>query len=196
MRTRGGFTLVEVMVAVVITALVVAATAAAMETSLDVRQRMHAKRDELRARMAWRAMITTALRNVRPAAGPDDTTFLLLDGTSPDGMPSDRLVFFTAGTFPPLTPGVDWIVSLGASEDGLHLTASPPGILSAPVRMRSPSPIAGLQVYVLGQRGGVWRTEWLDPLARPAAVRIEFWTRSGPGPEAWTVWLPPVEGSP
>jgi prepilin-type N-terminal cleavage/methylation domain-containing protein len=195
-RTRSGFTLVEVMVAVVITALVVVAAAAAIETSLDFRQRMAAKRDDVRARLAWRSVVTAALRNVRPAANADDTTFLLLDGTRADGVPSDRLVLLTAGTFPPLNAGVDWTVSLSTAEDGLHLSASPPGILSTPLDMRAPAPLAGLQVYVLAERGGTWHSEWGNPGARPVAVRLEFWTNDGPSGEAWTVWLPPVERRP
>lgn len=196
MRSRNGFTLVEVMVAMVITALVVAATAAALEATLDFRQRMETRRDDLRSRLAWRAVITAALRNVRPAASPDDTTFLLLDETGPDGLPSDRLVMLTAGTFPPLNPGVDWIVSLGVSPDGLHLTASPPGILSTPVRLHAPATLAGLQVEVLGERGGAWQSDWHHPGSKPVAVRLEFWTDSGPSGEAWTIWLPPVEDRP
>ncbi|MEJ2677701.1 MAG: prepilin-type N-terminal cleavage/methylation domain-containing protein [Gemmatimonadota bacterium] len=196
MKARNGFTLVEVMIAVVITALVVAATAAALEASLDFRQRLEARRDVLRSRLAWRTVITSALRNVRPATSPDDTTFLLVDETRADGVPSDRLVVLTAGTFPPLNPGVDWIVSLGPSQDGVHLTASPPGIMSVPVRMRAPSAMAGVQVHVLREAGGAWESEWHDPAARPMAVRLQFWTADGPSGEAWTVWLPPVEPGP
>lgn len=188
--TRRGFTLVEVMVVVVVASLIGLGVAGTVSVALDTRERVEARRLGVRSALAWRALVTEALRNARPAAAPEDTALLVIDGTGPDGAPEDRLVLLTAGTLPPLHPGTDWVVSLERVGDRVRLMAAPVGVRSAPVRVQAPAAITGLEVMVLSRDDDEWLSAWSAAERLPRAVRIRFWTRSGPDAIPLTVGLP------
>ena len=196
-RARAGFTLVEVTVALVLAGVVALAVAGSVSAALDTRSRLESRRLEIRSRLAWRGIVGEALRNARAAAAPGDTAFLLLDGTLPDGQPGDRLAFLAAGVTPPLSAGLDWVVSLAPAVDGsgVRLTASPVGVRAAPTVLAAPHSVTGVQIEVLGPDGR-WVEEWTRPFVRPTAVRITYWSAAGPAGPPWTVALPAVEAEP
>lgn len=188
--TRSGFTLVEVMVALLIASLLGLAVAGTVTAAIDTRERIESRRLEVRSGLAWRAVVTEALRNTRPPAAPGDTALLVMDGTGPDGAPADRMVFLTEGVLPPLTEGVDWVVSLEPAEDGVRLMAAPVGVRARPVRIPAPAHITGLEVEVLDPSGR-WLAAW-DRYFPPRAVRITFWSGMVPGASV-LVRIPAVE---
>lgn len=189
--TRRGFTLVEVMVVVVVASLLGLAVAGTVSMALDTRQRVEARRLQVRSELAWRSLVLDVFRNARQPVIRGDSALLLLDGVAPNGTPADRVVLVTAGSFPPLSAGTDWLVSLAAG-DGVRLTAAPVGVAAVPVVVEAPASVTGLDVVVMGPDGewrGVWETTW----TLPAAVRITFRGTEGALDPPVTVRLPDLE---
>lgn len=179
--SRRGFTLIELMVAIVLAGVVALLVYGTAATALGVQERVRTRRETLRATNGMRALIRDALRSARPGIAGAEASFRLEPGSNSSGRPLDRLVFVSVGGTPPLTDDTDWIVSLGAGPEGLVLTASPVGIgAPAPVVARQRN-IRGLSIRVPGL-GGDWTDEWdgLTPL--PPVVRLVFWTDGGPEP--------------
>lgn len=190
---RQGFTLVEVMIVVVVASLIGLGVAGTVSVALDTRQRVEARRLEVRGALAWRGLVLEALRNARPPAVPGDTALLLLDGTGPGGEARDRLLVLTSGSLPPLYSGTDWVVSVGDVGDGVGLTAAPVGVRAVPVQVRPPEGITGASIEVRETPGGPWLTEWYQPRTMPAAVRIEFMRADGSVLPPLTARLPALD---
>ena len=112
---RSGFTLLEVMVAIVLTSLVVLLAYAAAQVSFDARARLGANLRTLQGARAVRALLQDALRNARTPQRQGDAGFTLKDG---------RLSFVAAGGAPPLDPDYDWLVTLQPRSGGLDLSAA------------------------------------------------------------------------
>ena len=192
-RRRGGFTLVEVMVVVVVAALVGLGVAGTVSIALDTRERVAERRLEVRSELAWRGLVVDALRNARPPAVPGDTALLLTNGTATDGRPADRLTLLTSGSLPPLLPGTDWVVSLEAVGGRVRLLAAPVGVESVPVEIWAPAGITGLEAGVLATTPGQdprWRDAWSESSRLPQAVRVAFTGREGTASLPVTVHLP------
>jgi prepilin-type N-terminal cleavage/methylation domain-containing protein len=190
---RPGFTLVEVMVVVVVASLIGLGVAGTVSVALDTRQRVEARRLEVRGALAWRGLVIEALRNARPPAVPGDTALMLLDGEGPGGEPRDRLLVLTSGSLPPLYSGTDWVVSVGAQGEGVGLMAAPVGVRAVPVQVRPPEAVTGMSIEVRETPGGPWLSEWYHPLTMPAAVRIELIRADGSVEPPLTVRLPALD---
>lgn len=190
---RGGFTLVEVMVVVVVAGLIGLGVAGTVSVALDTRQRVAERGVEVRSALAWRGLVIDALRNARPPAVAGDTALLLTDATAPDGRPADRLTLLTSGSLPPLYAGTDWVVSLETVGDRVRLMAAPVGVRSIPVEVWAPAGITGLDAAVLTRAPGQeerWWGEWSESSRLPRAVRISFAGRDGTATLPVTVHLP------
>src|SRR5436853_4563091 len=111
-----GFTLLEVMVAIVLTGLVVLLAYGAAQVSYDAHARLRADVDALQEAQALRELLQDALRSARAPQRPGDPRFTLHAG---------RLSFVTAGGGPPLDPDYDWLLTIGAGSGGLELAAIP-----------------------------------------------------------------------
>ena len=192
MKARRAFTLVEVMVAVVVTGVIVLAVFGSLGAALDTRERLEERRLALRSQLAWRAMIGDALRNARPAAARGDTVFYLEDRIGRGGVPEDRVAFIAAGGQPPLTPDADWVVVLEAGADGLHMLAAPLGVVAVPREIPAPPGLVGLDARVLSStpEGRSWVTEWQREMALPEMVELTFWTDAGTAGEPLRIAFP------
>jgi len=179
---RGGFTLLELVVALVLAGvvalLVYGAAAAGADTQARLRERGLAQQEA----RAFRATLEDALRNARPARIRGDTAFNLDVRRDAAGRPRDRIAFITAGAFPPLTADADWAVTVEPSPRGLLLEAVPLGVAApVPVVLRLPG-VTGLDVQVLAMsRLREWTKRWVFPSLVPPGVEFTFWTDSGPG---------------
>ncbi len=178
---RRGFTLLEVLVALVVTGLVASLAFGAASAGLDVTARLERVRRDEGGALALRSVLHDALRHAEPGSGGTDTTFAM-PGTSPTlGAPHDPSValrFVTRGVRPPLGTGGRWAVELSTSRDGLTLRAAPLDEDATPLRIVAPA-VAGLDVSVLESVGGPWRDRWSRPDAPPVAVRIRFLDAAG-----------------
>lgn len=192
MRARRAFTLVEVMVAIVVTGAIVLAVFGSLGAALDTRERLEERRLALRSQLAWRAMIGDALRNARPAAARGDTVFYLEDRIGRGGIPEDRVAFIAAGGQPPLTPDADWVIVLEASADGLRMLAAPLGVVAIPREIPAPQGLVGLEARVLSATGdgSGWVREWQRATALPEMVELTFWTDTGAAGEPLRIAFP------
>lgn len=186
----GGFTLLELMVAIVLTGVVALLVYGAAGVAVDTQERVAERGREIRARQAWRATLQEAFRNTRPVAAFGDTVFQLEERFI-GGRPADRITFTTAGSMPPLTADSDWNVTLEIAAEGLVLWAQPVGVLAPPRRVVGVPGITGLDVRVYDSGPPAeWRDVWLYPQVVPTAVELTYWTDDGPVAPSERLWLP------
>jgi prepilin-type N-terminal cleavage/methylation domain-containing protein len=170
--TRRGFTLLEVMVAVVLTSVVALAAYAAARVSAEAQARVVTDLRSVRSERAARQTVLDLLHNVRLPRQRGDTAFMLRN---------DTLSFVAAGA-PPLDPDYDWLVTLRSGGDRFELTAvSLGGTERARVGFRWPG-VSGGAVRVLAPGGATWMREWPQATVVPRAVSITFTGVSGAGP--------------
>jgi prepilin-type N-terminal cleavage/methylation domain-containing protein len=182
-RGEAGFTLLEVIVALILTSLVVMLAYGAAQLSFDAKARLGAERRALQGQRAARQMLADALRNVQPPQRPTDPPFELH---------ADRLSFVAAGGAPPLDPDYDWLISVGPAGDRVALVAKPLG--NAPTQEVSftlPQVTRwDVRVLVPGNTLG-WLREWPAGSVLPRAVEMRFWNDSLPVGDPLLVTLVP-----
>ena len=177
--TRRGFTLVELMLALTLTAITAtvagSALVSARRTAERVREHGSATADDSR----WRAMLADMLRHPpRPEQVSEPLLRLYREGSTPS------LQFLTVGVREPLGTGSIWRAVVTQDSAGLLLTATP-------VTTGAPDPIVQyrladaqlVDVTVLEPATALdaarWRTDWPVAQQRPAAIAIE-WRTAGP----------------
>lgn len=188
--TRRGFTLLELLVAIVLTGVVALLVYGAAKAGSDTAAQLAASRHRWQSQRAMRTLLEDALRNARPALRAGDAAFALQARTSSGGVPEDELTFVTRGGFPPLTADADWRVTIAVTAEGLSAIASPLGVRT-PERLAGILPgVRGLEIRILPPSGGPWIRQWTFPAAFPRAVALTFWTDSGPSGAPLRVALP------
>jgi len=166
-----GFTLLEVMVAIVLTGLVVLLAYGAAQVSYDAHARLSADLRALQQARALRELLQDALRSARAPQRPGDPRFTLHAG---------RLSFVTAGGGPPLDPDYDWLLTIGAGSGGLELSAIPVGRApAAVVTIRFPT-VTRWDVQARAAGAAPWLEEWPMTTVLPSAVAITMWHDSTP----------------
>jgi prepilin-type N-terminal cleavage/methylation domain-containing protein len=166
-----GFTLLEVMVAIVLTGLVALLAYGAAQVSYDAHARLSADLRALQEARALRELLQDALRSARAPQRPGDPLFTLRAG---------RLSFVTAGGGPPLDPEYDWLVTIEPGADGLELYATPVGRApAAVVTIRVPG-VTRWDVQALAPSQPQWLEEWPRTTLLPRAVVITMWHDSTP----------------
>ncbi|MGH7525824.1 MAG: prepilin-type N-terminal cleavage/methylation domain-containing protein [Gemmatimonadales bacterium] len=180
MSRRSGFTLIEVMVAIVLTAVVSLLVYGAARAARDTQARIAEERTSLQSALAMRLLLQGALAGAQTTFLAADTVFALENRVSGRGVPQDRLTFVASGDLPPLSPGADWTVSLEPTPLGLRLVGGPMGIRT-PTRLLALLPgVTGLAVRVRDRGVGAgWREEWNFLALLPEAVELTYWTDSG-----------------
>jgi prepilin-type N-terminal cleavage/methylation domain-containing protein len=178
---RSGFTLIEILVSIVLTAVVSLLVYGAVQAARDTEARAREEHHSLQSAFAMRLLLEGALAGAQTNFLARDTIFALDKRISPKGLPHDRLTFVTSGDIPPLSPGADWIVRLEATGQGLGLSGAPIGIRT-PSRLLAFLPgVAGLRVRVRHPSlGPGWSDDWLPRAVLPEAVELTYWTDSGP----------------
>jgi prepilin-type N-terminal cleavage/methylation domain-containing protein len=170
-RTTGptGFTLLEMLIAVVLTSLVALVAYSALAVSVDARQRLgHAMDTEQRSRVT-RELLIDLLRNTRTPQRPSDTTFVLS---------GDTLTFVAAGGGPPLDADCDWRVTIAPDRGGLRFVATPVGRApAAQIAFRLPG-VTRMDVLVLAPTDSSWLDTWPAAMVNPRAVVITLWKQS------------------
>lgn len=169
-RREGGFTLLEVIVALMLTSLVVMLAYSAAQVSFDAHSRLGTDLRILQGERAGRQLLADALRNAEPPQRPEDPGFALQD---------NRLSFVAAGGAPPLDPDYDWLISVGPTGDRIEVVAKPLG-RAPPAEVRFTLPqVTRWEVQVPGGPTG-WLREWPSGNVLPRAVQMTFWNDSAP----------------
>ena len=175
MIARRGFTLIEVMIALVIGSVVVTLAYATLRAGTDTQARVSDAREADVSTTAFRAMLVDALRHAVTADGSDARGL----HTEVDG--SGRVIaltFVTRGITAPLGGSESWRVGLSADSTGVVLNASALDAARAPLRLVARGPHA-FALRFLATDDAEWRTAWNDPTRLPAAVEVRFLDRDG-----------------
>ena len=180
MSRRSGFTLIEVLVSIVLTAVVSLLVYGAVQAARDTQARIADERHSLLSALAMRLLLEGALTGAQTTFLAADTMFVLENRVSPRGIPVDRLTFVASGDVPPLSPGADWIVTLEPTREGLRLMGQPIGI-RGPSRLLALLPgVTGMEIRVRHTDVGPgWSDEWSSHAVLPEAVELTYWTDSG-----------------
>lgn len=186
-----GFTLLEVVIAIALTAVAVGVAASALTSATLVKERVAAHRESLELDVRFRTTLIDMLRHAPAADGVDEPLMRVTRTTG--GEP--QLVFLSTGVQPPYGSGGAWRVTVTGIATGISLTAEPIGseqdrpllsmLLRAPMRaqlrtpMRAPmrEPMRGpmrdelrttdndtpsLHIRFLEQTGGRSAPRWRD----------------------------------
>lgn len=180
-RWDAGFTLFEVMVALMLTSLIAMLAYASAQVSFDAQALMTTDLRDLQSHRAARQILSDALRNAQPPQRHEDPGFELRGG---------RMTFVAAGGAPPLDPDFDWLISIGPAGNRIELVAKPLGRAPlAEVRFALPG-VSRWEVLVPGGQTG-WVREWPNGTVMPRAVEIRLWNDSAQVGSPFRVGLVP-----
>jgi prepilin-type N-terminal cleavage/methylation domain-containing protein len=181
MSARRGFTLIEVMIALVIGSVVVTLAYATLHAGMDVQRRVAEAREADASRTAFRAMLVDALRHAVPADARDAR------GLHADANAAGRatsLSFISRGISAPLGGAGLWSVALAPDAAGVVFTAASLDSSRTPLRMVARG-VRGMVVRFLAADDANWRSAWNDVTRLPAAVEVRF--LDGDGRDAMAV---------
>jgi prepilin-type N-terminal cleavage/methylation domain-containing protein len=172
--TRRGFTLIELMLALVISSVVITLAYGAVRAGTDTGERAGRVRAGVQARAAARELLADALRHALPGVTGGSAVFELTDSIGSDGLPHDRLRFVTRGVLPPFGAGESWRVRVfadsGAVIDAVTAIPREEGRYHAEL-----AGVRGLDVRVLPNGAGApWRDVWDEVGRSPKAVSLSF----------------------
>lgn len=182
MIRRAGFTLLELVVAIVVTGVVALLAYATLQAGLDTSERAERLRASVSAQAVMRALLLDALRHLPEEGGGamDEALFTLEDRTSGSGLPTDVVAFLSHGIGRvPGTAGI-WSVTLGPTEDGVRLYAVPLDASDGVAFEARVTGARGVEARALPRgTGSAWTERWDLPGRVPAAVRIQLLDESG-----------------
>jgi prepilin-type N-terminal cleavage/methylation domain-containing protein len=171
MSLRRGFTLVEVLIALLISSVVVVLAYATLSAGLDTQDRVADARDADAESAAMRAMIGDALRHAVPG-----------DASDPLGMHSNAagssLHFVTRGIDAPMGGSGRWQVSISIDTAGVSMRAESRDGQRTPLTLTARRG-RDLAVRFLPAVSMDWRDQWEDPSRLPEAVELRFLDAQG-----------------
>ena len=177
MTRRAGFTLIEVIVAIVITGVVALIVYGTVNAGVDTSERVARHSEATEAQVILRELLLDALRHPIEGGGAamNDTLFYLVDQLSADGVPHDAIAFVSRGVTAPHGATSAWQVTVGVAPEGLRLHAVPAQPdRTAPIDALLPG-VHGLDVQVLDRTAdSFWHEQWPVAGRVPAAVAIRF----------------------
>ena len=180
-RTRSlqpGFTLVELLVAIVITGIVALLAYAALTAGLDTLARVEAHRRQAQSRALVRPLLADALRHVADAQADGLPAFMISQASS--SSPGSSLTFLTRGVENPLGSSGLWKIGLSTSVDGLLLRAEPLENRSRPAFETVVPGVKEVRFRVLPTRQDrIWVTNWESSRQHPYALKIEMLDSTG-----------------
>lgn len=173
-RPARGFTLLEVLVAMVVASIVASLAYQLLATATATGERVAKAERALGREAGFRALLGEALRHLAPASGVDAPPFRV--SRAADG---DALAFDSYGVAPPAGASARWHVRVWSDEAGLHLEAVPADGDVPPVRMTLPGGHA-LEILSRTSRAREWTTGSPGASGVPASVTIRWAGTDGP----------------
>ncbi len=183
-RSRVGFTLLEVIVALALTAVAVAIAASALRAATVARERVAEHAAHEGALLRFRSQLTEMLRHAPSAEIVNEPLLQVLT----DDVGQQSLIFLSTGVREPFGTGAIWRVSLSQRGDSVLLDAVPLRATSRradDTRVHTTVHSAGvMRAEVLERAGGLngpqWRRDWPLTRARPAALALSFGANTEP----------------
>jgi prepilin-type N-terminal cleavage/methylation domain-containing protein len=180
MRSRRGFTLLELIVSIAVTGIIALLVYGSAAAGFDTRDALARHRAGAESELRTRALLSDALRHASDEANPGEPAFELVDASSPRGLPADQLTFLTRGIGSPLGASALWRVTVLVTPTGLVLRASPADMDSAtPALTATIDGVRGLDIDVLTLADRSWTSAWPSSAQLPAAVRITMYDGAG-----------------
>lgn len=175
---RNAFTLIEVMVALVVTGLVVSIAYASLQAGFDTSDRLTAAQGGEEREIVARAMLSRTIRHAVPGALGGQPVFVLRN--RPLG---DELTFRTRGVGEPNGASEVWDVELINDANGVRFSGRAADLSGRSFSTLLPR-VQRVEVRVRGRDiRDDWFTEWPFVDRSPVAVMIAFFDsmdRAGP----------------
>lgn len=174
---RAGFTLLEVVLALTLTAVAATVAGVALQAARQAASRVATFRDHGEPAQQLHDALHDLLRHAPPAGQVDEALFVLRRGAA-----ADTLVFLSRGVQQPFGTGAIWRVHLYSDSTGLWLRAEPVHASGAasesgtpPVTWHVPAATDfSVSLASFEGRGLVWRRDWPLERARPAGLRLSW----------------------
>lgn len=176
---RAGFTLIEVITAIALTAIVTAIASAAVASASDARATILRHRVTLDAESRFRVMLTDMLRHAPAADAVNEPLVRIAADRDAAGTKGGmQLVFLSQGVSQPFGTGRIWRVTVQSGADGIELLAEAIGRgdplvpLHAALPHRRRMRVAVLEAAATGTPQ--WREDWPVERSRPALLKLTF----------------------
>lgn len=166
---RSGFTLLEVMLALVITGLVTSIGYATLTSGFDVQRRTSEVRERVTAHAAAREFLRDALRHSVDGARSGAGWQLPTDATGR----TTRFAFLTRGIGQRRGASGQWQVELSTRDATLWLVATSLDAPLPPIAFPIPE-AAALRVTAMGVSDRQWQPGWTDATRLPVAISVEL----------------------
>lgn len=169
-----GFTLLELLVALLLTAVAVAIAGSALRTAQIARERVVSHRDRAEKDARVREMLTDMLRHAPSAELFDEPLMQVRRNDAGNA----RLVFLSQGVRQPFGTGHSWRVEVWSSDSTLSVSATPIGVaLGETPLLTTLASSSKLRVEFLdrvGMSAASWRDDWPVEQSRPAMIALHF----------------------
>ena len=184
MRSRRGFTLLEIMIALVISGSVISLAYATLGAGLDTERRVTDARDTEISLAISRAVLTDALRHATLV----DAHALRVESDVSGRV--TRFTFASRGVEAPLGGSALWLVDLALDSSGVVLRAQ--SVSNDRVALKMTAAKAHIfSVQFVAQAGAAWQAAWPDSTRLPFAVEVRLIDRQGRDVIAPIVARPP-----
>lgn len=170
MTARRGFTLLEVMVALLVTSLVVGLGYATLASAMDTQSRTADVRRAATTRAAAQALLGDALRHAVEGEAPGAQGWQVTRDAS-GGVA--QWSFVTRGLVPPLGASGRWQVRVTATDARVRIAAVSLDEPAAPLFFDVPD-VAGLSVAFRAIGEDAWRDTWDDRTRLPQGMVVTW----------------------
>ncbi len=170
MTVRRGFTLIEVLIALVLTSVVVVLAYSTLRAGADVEQRVTAAREADQNLTVMRAMLIDALRHAVESS--EDDTRGMQTVTDAQGH-TTSFAFLSRGVQTTHGGTATWNVAIVSDSIGIALDARALDAARAPLRLAVRN-ARFMTVRFKGRDAEGWVAEWTDPTRLPTAVEVRF----------------------
>jgi prepilin-type N-terminal cleavage/methylation domain-containing protein len=174
-KQRRGFTLIEVMLALVISSVVVTLGYSTLQAGMDVERRIMTARDGDQYMTTVRAMLGDALRHAVTGDGRPEQQLRTTGGA--DGRLT-TLAFVSRGIMAPQGGTAPWFVTLSADTAGVTFNARAVNGGAVPLQMR----ISNARAFAIRFKPRddlAWQATWDDAARLPLAIEVRFLDRDG-----------------
>jgi prepilin-type N-terminal cleavage/methylation domain-containing protein len=172
---RRGFTLIEVMLALVISGVVVTLGYSTLQAGMDVERRITSARNSDQHMTVMRALLGDALRHAVPGDAVAEHRMRTVPGV--DGTTA-QLAFVSRGIVTPHGGTAPWFVTLTTDSAGVTMDARAVDAGAAPLRLR----ISDARTFVVRFKAREdldWQPTWDDAARLPLAIEVRFLARDG-----------------